>query len=48
MSKNERDHLIEWLAIITGYNREYFTKQSDEHLEWMYEKNMSESQLENM
>jgi hypothetical protein len=36
MTKQERDHLIEWLVTITGYNRKAFTKMTDEMLDKTY------------
>lgn len=37
MSKEEREHLIEWLVTWTGYNRSYFDSMKDESVEKMYD-----------
>lgn len=36
MSKQEREHLIEWLVTFTGYNRSYFDRMEDDRIEGMY------------
>ena len=38
MNKQEREHIIEWLFVMsTGYSKSYFEQLTDEQIERMYE-----------
>ncbi|GER73408.1 BH0509 family protein [Weizmannia acidilactici] len=41
MNQSDREMMIEWLWLVTGYSREYWEKCSDEQLAKEYEDHMS-------
>lgn len=36
MTKQEREHLIEWICTATGYTSEHFSTWTDDQVEMMY------------
>ncbi|MCM3227530.1 BH0509 family protein [Terribacillus saccharophilus] len=37
LSKEEREHMVEWLYLMTGISRDYWNKQNDNNLTYEYE-----------